>query len=108
VVTSDRMLDLVEEVAGRLRGFGMNAVFWDSGGGTVGVGIAQGGVSPDELKFYFGTAAEVWAGEILDESGQVVGSLWTDAPSGGTDADSICAAIIKSIARLADLRATPG
>jgi hypothetical protein len=73
--------ELCEQVASELSSSGMNAVSWDSGGGTVGVGIAPGDTPPGELRFFFGTAGPTWAGELLDDDGETVGKLHTDVPA---------------------------
>lgn len=92
--------DLCLQVAREMRWAGVNAVPWDSGGGVGGIGIAPGDTPPDEIRFFFGTADSTWAGELLDENGDVAGSLATRVPSTSTDPVQIANAIMMSIASL--------
>ncbi len=92
---------LAEEEARELRRLGLNAVCWDCGGGTQGVGIAPGGTQPDYLRFYFGTAADTWAGEVLDDDGNVVGGIVTSVNSASQDLQVIAAGILDGLADLA-------
>ena len=95
------MEELCEQVAEVLRSLGLNALSWDAGGGMVGVGVAPGGTPPDELRFFFGTADSVWAGELLDEEGEVIGSLSTSVPSAEPHPAQIAAGIVQAIGKFA-------
>jgi hypothetical protein len=99
------MTDLDEataaHIAESLRSFGLNAVSWDSGGGIIGVGIAPGGTPPDELRFFFGTAAETWAGEVLNGDGEVEAGLTTSVPTSTKDTSAIAASILYALADFA-------
>lgn len=100
----DEVAKVAEEVARCLRTFGLNAVSWDSGGGMIGVGIAVGDSPPDELRYFFGTAAETWAGEVLDDVGEVETGLTTTVASSVTDAAQVAAGILQALADFASLQ----
>jgi len=87
-----------EHVARSLRRNGLNAVSWDSGGGMVGIGIAPGGTPPDELRFFFGTADEQWAGEVLAEEGETIAGVATDVDSDESDPEIVAAGIFRALA----------
>ena len=89
---------LVDAVAERLRSFGLNAASLDSGGGLVGVGIAHGAAPADELRFFFGTAGDRWAGEILNADGEVEAGLTTNVSASADESDAIAAGILVAIA----------
>ncbi|MBE0610055.1 MAG: hypothetical protein IH609_11770 [Dehalococcoidia bacterium] len=92
---------LIGKVAAKLRALGLNAVSWNSGGGVEGVGIAPGGTPPDELLFYFGTADDVWAGEVLSDDGEVTGGVATTVDSASVNPDEIATGILRAIAEYA-------
>lgn len=88
---------LCKQVAEELRLSGLNAVCWDSGGGVFGIGVAPGGTPPDELRFFFGTAGEFWAGEVFDDDGEVADSAITDVPSDSDEPLLVAAGILRAL-----------
>jgi hypothetical protein len=88
----------MEQVADHLRSVGVNAVSWNSGDEVFGVGIAAGTEAPDELSFFFGTAAENWAGERFGVDGEESLGVLTDVPSGETDSAKVARGILVALA----------
>ncbi len=94
------MEELCEQVAGVLQSLGMNAVTWDADG-AVGVGLAPGGTPPEELRFFFGTAASVWSGELFDDEAKSCGRYQPHSRPASREPGIIAAGIVQAIAKLA-------